>query len=139
MSSDLLGPIDYARIYSKYGQILLLATIFVDNGLDQDVTVQIKANRIQSLTNSVNVDTPFVAYSGKAEARTLTPDTSGWLPYLTVSLVCSTAPTSGSVSVYLLRPKFEEVKIVDSLEIRDTAIHDASSDSDKIFVVGWLV
>lgn len=116
---------------------LKVITIYVDNGLDQPVTVQIKANREASLAKSVNVGSAFTVPAGSTDARTLTPDTSGWLPYVTVTLVCSSAPSSGSVTVYRIRSKDDQVKIVDALEIRDTNTHDASTDPDKILVVEW--
>ena len=112
-------------------------TIFIDNGLDQDVTVQIKANRVKALGKSVNVGSSIVVPAGSSDARTLSPDTSGFLPYITVTLQCSVAPTSGAVSVYRIRYRGDEAVVVDALEIRDTSAHDASTDPTKIFVVEW--
>jgi hypothetical protein len=112
-------------------------TIYVDNGLDQSVTIQIKGNRVQSLTKSVNVGSPFSVPAGSQDARVLTPDTSGFFPYITVSLVCSTAPTTGSVTIYRIRPDNTEAIIVNALAIRDTNSHDASKDPSNIFVIEW--
>jgi len=124
--------IDYDKLKSA-----LRVTVFVDNGLNQAVTVQIKGNRVKDLAKSVNVGSSFAVPAGSADARTLTPDTCGWLPYLTASLQCSTAPTSGSVTVYLIRSRGDEVKIVDNLAIRDTNAHNASTDPNNIFIVEW--
>jgi len=118
-------------------KVLKVVTLYVDNGLDQAVTVQVKANRVRSLAKSVDVGSPFTVPANSADARTLSPDASGYLPYLTVSLQCSTAPSRGSVSVYRIRSKDDEVKVVDALEIRDTSVHDASTDPDRVFVVDW--
>jgi hypothetical protein len=126
-----IKPIDEVK------RALKIISIFVDNGLNQDVTVQVKANRENALAKSVNVGSNFMVSAGSTDARTLSPETSGWLPYLTVSLVCSTAPTSGSVTIYRIRSKDDEVKVVDALEIRDTAEHNASTDPTKIFLVEW--
>ncbi|MEM2529348.1 MAG: hypothetical protein QXG40_08150 [Ignisphaera sp.] len=116
---------------------LRIISIYVDNELDQPVTVQVKANRESVFEGSTDVGSPFTVPAGSTDAITLTPDTSGWLPYITVSLVCSTAPASGYVTVYRIRSKDDQVKIVDALEIRDTDIHDVSTDPNKIFIVEW--
>ena len=112
-------------------------TLFIDNGLNQAVTIQVKANREKALAKSVNVGSPITVSANSTDARTLSPDTSGYLPYLTVSLQCSVAPTSGSVTVYRIRSKDDEVKVVDALSIRDVSMHDSSTDPDRIFIVEW--
>jgi len=116
---------------------LRLISIFVDNGLDQPVTVQVKANREKALAKSVNVGSAFTVSAGATDFRSLSVETSGWLPYVTVTLQCATAPTSGSVTVYRIRSKDDEVKLVVTLEIRDTALHDNSTDPTQIFVEEW--
>ena len=112
-------------------------TVFVENSLDQDVTVQVKANRVKSTTGAVDVGSSFTVPAGSSDARTLTPDTSGWLPYLYVELKCSTAPSSGSVTVHLVRTRDDQVKLADALEIRDTSKHDPTTDPDKVFIQEW--
>jgi hypothetical protein len=123
--------------YKKFTEILKKITIFVDNGLDQDVTIQIKGNRVKDFAKNVNIGSAFLVSKNSTDARTLTPDTSGGVPYITVSLVCSVAPTSGSITIYRIRSKEDEVKIVDTLEIRDTSTHDNSTDPNRIFIVEW--
>lgn len=145
-------PTEFAELAAQLGYVNLLempyvivtdfptsrvVTVFVDNSLDQDVVVQIKANRAQSLARAVNVGSPFTVPAGASDARTLTPETSGFLPYITVSLRCPAAPTTGSVTVFRVRLGGREDKVVDGLEIRDTAEHDASTDPGKIFIVEW--
>jgi hypothetical protein len=143
--AESYGYIDYYKLEEKFKSALAeklrielkVATIFVDNGLNQDVTVQVKANREKALAKSVNVGSAFTVSANSTDSRTLTPDTCGYLPYLTVSLVCSVAPTTGSITVYRIRSKDDEVKVVDALEIRDTNTKDNSTNPDKIVVVEW--
>lgn len=118
-------------------QMFRYITIFVDNSLDQDVSVQIKGNREQALAKSVNILSAFTVAKGTTYAKTLTPDNSTYLPYITVSVSCTTAPTTGSLFIYRIRPDKTEVKIVDNLAIRDTKVHDNSTDSANIFIVEW--
>ena len=127
----------YPGIGRRSLRAALRVTVFVDNGLDQDVTVQVKGNRVESTEKAVDVGSSFTVSAGGSGARTLTPDSSGYLPYIYVELSCSTAPSSGSVSAYLIYGIGSEVKLVDSLEIRDTSKHDPSTDPDKIFIRGW--
>ena len=112
-------------------------TIFVENGLDQDVAVQVKGNRAKSTSGAINVGASFTVAKNSNDARTLTPDSSGWLPYIYVELQCSTAPSSGSVTVYLVRTKDDQVKLADALEIRDTNVHNPDTDPSKMFIQEW--
>jgi len=116
---------------------LKVVSIFVDNGLDQAVTVQVKANRENAYAKSVNIGSAFSVGAGSQDARTLTPETSSWLPYVTVEVSCSTAPTSGVLDIYLVRSRDDQRKLVDSLAIRDTYVHNASTDAAKIFILEW--
>ena len=112
-------------------------TIFVENGLDQDVAVQVRGNRVKSTSGAINVGASFTVAKNSNDARTLTPDTSGWLPYIYVELQCPTAPSSGSVTVYLVKTRDDQVKLVDALEIRDTNVHNPDTDPNKIFIQEW--
>ena len=114
-----------------------IVTIYVINSLDQDVTVQIKGNRVQSTTNASKVGASFTIPAGESDFRTLVAEQSGILPWLYVELSCSTAPSDGSVTVYLIRGRDEEELLVDTLEIRDTNTHDPNTDPDKIFIKRW--
>jgi hypothetical protein len=118
-------------------RILGVVTVFISNGLDQPVNVQIVGCRDCSCSDSVDVGSVIVVPAGSKDARTLTPETSGWLPFITVRVWCTTAPTSGALDVWLVRGVEDQVKIVDSLEIRDTAVHTTSTDPAKIFVREW--
>jgi len=114
-----------------------VVTIYVDNGLDQSVVVQIKANRDKKYSKSINVGSPFSVSANNCDARTLTPETSGWLPYIMVEVKCDTAPTTGSLTIRCVRSMFDQAKLVDSLEIRDTSVHNPDTDPSRIFIVPW--
>jgi len=112
-------------------------TIFVENGLDQDVTVQVKGNRVKSTTGAINVGSSFTVAKNSNDARTLTPDTSGWLPYIYVEVQCSVAPASGQLTIWLIRTRDDQVRLVDALEIRDTNVHNPDTDPGKVFIQEW--
>jgi hypothetical protein len=130
-----IRPIDEVRL--ALAEKLRVVSVFVDNGLNQAVTVQLKANREGAYAKSVNVGSAFTVNAGSQDSRTLTPDSCGWLPYITVEVSCSTAPTSGTLDIYLVRTKDDQPKLVDSLAIRDTSTHNASTDPTKILIFEW--
>jgi len=116
---------------------LKVATVLVDNGLDKDVNVQIQALLSDVYDKPVDVGSPFTVSALETDARTLTPETSGWLPYVTVKVWCSTSPSSGSLTVWLVRGRDDKVKLVDALEIRDASEHTPSTDASKVLVREW--
>lgn len=116
---------------------LRLISIFVDNRLDEDVTVQVKANRIQDTEKAVNVCPSFTVAAGGSEARSYSVTTSGWLPYVYVEAQCATAPTEGYLDVYRITFKNQEDKLVDGLKITDTDLHSPQTDSNKILIQEW--
>jgi hypothetical protein len=132
-TKKLLSDIIAEKLIEK----LRIVSVFVDNGLDQAVTVQVKANREKAYAKAVNVGSAFTVSANSADARTLSPDTSGWLPYIMVEVSCSTAPTSGALDVYLVRSKDDQPKLVDSLAISDTSPHNPSTDPAKVIILEW--
>jgi len=78
-------------------------TIWVSNTHDQDLIIQVKGNRLPSTLGSVNVGSSFTLSAGKQDSRTLTPNTSGWLPYIYITAKAATAPTKGAISAYALK------------------------------------
>jgi len=112
-------------------------TLYINNQLNQPVTVQVKGNITNSASGLVDIGSSFTVSASTADAKTLSPDTCGFLPYITVSLSCSTAPTSGSVSIYRVRSKTDIATIVNSLPIRDTNTHDPTTDPTVITIVEW--
>ena len=112
-------------------------TIYVENSLDQPVTVQILGAPSNPPSSTVPIGTSFTVNAGSADFRTLIPEQVGWIPYLTVSLYSSTAPTAGLVRVILIRADNSTDIIVSKLPIRDTAVHTYATDPSYISVVAW--
>ena len=112
-------------------------SVFVDNGLDQDVTVQVKTNRENAHAKSVDTGSSFVVAANSQDARSLSVETSGWLPFIMVEVQCSVIPTDGALDIYRLRSKDDEVKLVDSLEIRDTNLHTPTTDPTEVLIQEW--
>jgi hypothetical protein len=118
-------------------KILGIVTVFISNSLDGDVYVQIVGCRDSGCSDSVDVGSVIVVPAGSKDARTLTPETSGWLPFITVRVWCSTAPTSGAVSIWLVRSVEDQSLLVDSLAIRDTVVRSFATDPGEVFVREW--
>ncbi len=77
-------------------------SFYVANTLDQDTTIQVRANRSNSTTGSVTVGSSFsVAATTGIEARTVWVSNDGWLPYYYITAICTVAPTSGSLNCYI--------------------------------------
>ncbi|MCC6050479.1 MAG: hypothetical protein LM580_07215 [Thermofilum sp.] len=114
-----------------------IVTVYVENSLNQPVTVQILGAVSSSPSSTVPIGSSFTVSAGAADAKTLVPESSGWLPYITVSLACSTAPTSGAVRVLLIRFDGTTVVIVNNLAIRDTSAHTYATDPSYVSVVPW--
>jgi len=74
-------------------------TIWISNTCDQPVTVQVKGNRLPSRLGAVNVGASFTVAANGQDVRTLTPNTTGWLPYILVEVSYATAPTKGVLTV----------------------------------------
>jgi hypothetical protein len=113
-----------------------IVTVYVENTLDQPVTVQILNAISSSPSMTVPIGPSFTVSPNSADAKTLVPESSGWLPYITVSLSCTTAPTTGAVTVYLVRLD-GTVSTIASIRIRDTSTHTYKTDPASIFVVPW--
>jgi len=79
-----------------------IQTLSIINELDQAVTIQIKGNWTASKMLAVDIGTAFDVATGNQEARTLTPDTTGWFPFIYVTLRCAVAPTKGAVWVRVI-------------------------------------
>jgi hypothetical protein len=112
-------------------------TVYVENSLDQAVTVQILGAPSNPPSSTVAIGTSFTVNPGSADFRTLIPEQTGWTPYITVSLSASTAPTQGAVKVTLIRVDGSTQVIVNNLAIRDTSTHSYATDPNYISVVPW--
>jgi len=132
--------ITYPDIYIAPGLVpvdLRLISIYIDNGLNQAVTIQMKANRENSHTKAVNICFSFTVPANSQDARSLSVETSGWLPYLMTEVYCTVAPISGSLTFYRIRSKEEQDKLVDALAIRDLTTHTPATDPTKILIQEW--
>lgn len=77
---------------------LKLKTIIIENGLDQQVTLQVQASAHSNFSNSFNVGSSF-----NVAASTNTFETSdSYFPYMRVTAQCSTAPTTGTLTVVFI-------------------------------------
>lgn len=80
-----------------------IITVWVENGLDQKVSVQIKGNRVNSVTGAVDIGTAFDVATVDREARTMEPTDEGFLPYIFIEVTAAGVPTSGNLNVYLIK------------------------------------
>jgi hypothetical protein len=123
--------------YELIARELKLASVFVINNLNQSVNIQL-VGCLDSLCNySVPIGSVWTVSANSNDARTLTPGTSGWLPYITAQVWCSTAPSSGVLNVLLVKDRGLTYPIVSNLAITDTATHSVSTNPNNIFIVTW--
>ena len=78
-------------------------TIWVENGLDQNVSVQIKGNRVDSTTGAVDIGVAFNVATVDREARTMEPTDEGFLPYIFIEVTAAGVPTTGDLNAYLIK------------------------------------
>lgn len=78
-------------------------TLYIENTHDQALTVQVKANRVNSTTGAVSVGASFtVAATVGTEARTIIINNDGYLPYYFIEVSAAVAPLSGNVNAYAI-------------------------------------
>lgn len=80
-------------------QAFILKTIIIENKLDQDVTLQLCASANADFSNSFNVGSSFVVSANTNSYQT----TESYFPYMKVTAQCSTAPTTGDLTVFLFK------------------------------------
>ena len=80
-----------------------IITIWVENGLDQNVSVQVKGNRVNSTAGAVDIGAAFDVATVDREARTLEPTDEGFLPYIFIEVTAAVIPTAGNLNAYLIR------------------------------------
>ena len=80
-----------------------IITVWVENGLDQNVSVQVKGNRVNSVTGAVDIGTAFDVATVDREARTMEPTDEGFLPYIFIEVTAAGVPTSGNLNAYLIK------------------------------------
>jgi len=75
-------------------------SISVDNGLDQDVTIQVQGDHNADFSGSVrDIGSSFTVGAGATAYETVTDP----FPYLRLRASCATAPTSGTLDAYCYR------------------------------------
>jgi len=77
-------------------------TLWLSNTHDQDLTIQVYGNQVGSRLGAVKVGASFTLPAGEQASRTLTPDTSGWLPYILIEAKAAVVPTKGDLTVLAL-------------------------------------
>ena len=80
-----------------------IITVWVENGLDQKVSVQVKGNRVNSVAGAVDIGTAFDVATVDREARTFEPTDEGFLPYIFIEVTAAVIPTSGDLNAYLIK------------------------------------
>ena len=75
-----------------------IVTLHVSNTLDQDVSIQIKGNILNSREGAIDMSSAFTTLASNYAARTITIQGEGWMPYVYFEATCSTAPTSGNIT-----------------------------------------
>jgi len=76
-------------------------TIVIYNDTDENFTIQLQGDRDSAFDMAMNIGSSFVVVAGTHDYATITD----YLPYLRVSVIAGTAPTTGDLSVYILRVK----------------------------------
>ena len=114
-----------------------VVSLFIENTLDADIDITIKGNIDQATSGSVAINGTITVPASSNDAVTLVPQNLGWLPYIYVEVTAKSTPSTGAVTIYLVRSKDDKQAIVDNLEIRDTNTHTPDTDPDKIIIAEW--
>ena len=78
-------------------------TIWVENGLDQNVSVQVMGNRVNSVDGAVDIGVAFDVATVDREARTMEPTDEGFLPFIFIEVTAAGVPTAGNLNAYLIK------------------------------------
>ena len=74
-------------------------TVVIYNETDEDIQVQLQGDRDEDFDEAMNIGTSFTVIASTHDYATI----SDYMPYLRVVITAGTAPTTGTVSAYLLR------------------------------------
>jgi len=74
-------------------------TIVIHNSLDEQVSVQLQGDIVEGFSNPMDVGSPFNVATTTNDYATLTD----YLPFFRVVCSCGSAPTTGSVTIYLAK------------------------------------
>lgn len=80
-----------------------IITIWVENGLDQNVSVQVKGNMVNSVVGAVDIGAAFDVATVDRESRTIEPVNAGFLPYIFIEVTAAGVPTDGNLNAHLIR------------------------------------
>lgn len=80
-----------------------IIAIWVENGLDQNVSVQVKGNRVNSTAGAVDIGAAFDVATVDRESRTIEPVNAGFLPYIFIEVTAAGVPTAGDLNAYLIK------------------------------------
>ena len=78
-------------------------TVWVENGLDQNISVQVLGNRVNSVVGAVDIGDAFVVATVDREARTMEPTDEGFLPFIFIEVTAAGVPTAGDLNAYLIK------------------------------------
>ena len=81
-------------------RIYNLVTFFVINDLNQSVTVQVKGNRVNSVTGVLDVGSSFTVAASDSAAKAIAALVDGVLPYMFAEITALVAPSSGDLNCY---------------------------------------
>ena len=76
-----------------------LKTIIIENSLDEDVSLQCQACAEADFVKSFNVGPAFLVTAGTNTYQTC----DSFFPYMRMAVTCSTAPTTGDLTVHLVQ------------------------------------
>lgn len=78
-------------------------TIWIENGLDQNISVQVKGNRVNSVTDAVDVGNAFNVATLDREAMTIVPANEGFLPCIFIEVTAAGVPIISNLNAYLIK------------------------------------
>lgn len=76
-------------------------TILIENDLNQSVTLQCEGSRYSDFSRFVEIGNGFVVTATTDDYQTATD----YFPFIRIKATCSTAPTSGDLTVYIDKVK----------------------------------
>jgi hypothetical protein len=74
-------------------------TIFVKNGLNQTVTIQLQGSRNRPFTDFVDIGSSFDVAATTNGYGTI----SDYFPFIRIRASCATSPTTGTLDIWILK------------------------------------
>ena len=88
-------------------RIYNLVTFFVINDLNQSVTVQVKGNRVNSVTGALDIGSSFTVAASDSGAKAIAALVDGVLPYMFAQITAGGVPSLGDLSCYVEKKYIE--------------------------------